>query len=152
MFFLSRLRRWWTDRQRNIFYYRDGTRTRRADPVRVGTRLEALLPDYVDLLTVLRTRPETIPAGPMREEARAQQRDAVQRLVNAAREVFELAPLSESAGVTDAEAVATITAYYLFMEQLAGEAELFPDSPGQESPSPADSPTGPLPDSGTAAA
>lgn len=152
MFFLNRIRRWLSDRQRQIFYYRDGSGWRRGDPVCIGTHLERICPDYQGQLLILRQQIGEIPAGPMRDDALAQQKAAVEKLVTAARAVFGLQPLTQTDGVTDAEAVATLTAYFLFMEQLAGEAELFRDSPGLGSPSPAAFPTASSPDSGTAAA
>lgn len=138
MFFLTRLRRWWRDRSRNIFSYDDGVRIRYADPVAVGNDLEAALPDYQSLLGVLAQKTAEIPPGPMRTDLVQQQRDAIKKLSTAARTVFNLPKLDDQTGwgATDAHAIAVITEYFMFMEGLARKAELFQDSPEPESDSP----------------
>jgi hypothetical protein len=137
MFFLERIRRWWRDRSRCIFQFHDGIRTRYADPVAVGTALELELPDYQKLLDTLAQKPDELPPGPLRAEILTQQHDTIKKLAAVARVVFKLAPVDDSSGwgATQAEAVRVIMRYFMFMQQLARDAELFPDSPGLESAS-----------------
>ena len=138
MFFIQSLRAWWADRGRRIFRYHDGGAWRRADPVWVGNRLEEACPEYQDLLDVLAKDLQAIPAGALRDSVASQKRDAAQKLARAARSIFGLLPLSEKGrgGVTDGEAIGVITQYFLFMEEIARESELFRTSPGPESSSP----------------
>ena len=58
-----------------------------------------------------------------------QQKEAVLRLAEVSRKIFELAPLTkEGDGVTDGEAIAIVTRYFLFMEEVARDSQLFQNS------------------------
>lgn len=129
MLFLNRLSRWWRDAGRNIFRYHDGTRRRRADPAAVGQRLETECPQYVELLEILTRADREAPPGPLRDELLAQRREASEKLADVAYKVFDLKPLDDHGGVTKAEAVAVLTSYFVFMENLARDSQLFRTSP-----------------------
>lgn len=129
MLFLGRLRRWWIDRSRDLFTYYDGARTRRADPLRVATQLEARCPDYLDHLATLNQKIESVPPGPMRADLLAQQKTAAAELVTAARLVFELPVLTDTAGLGDGEALQVLTRFFVYMEGLADLAQPFGSSP-----------------------
>lgn len=152
MFFLTRLRRWWRDRSRYIFRYDDGNKIRYADPVEIGTALEREIPNYTDLLETLSMRMADLPPGPIRENMVQQQHDAALKLARAARKVFRLVDLDSETGwgATDAHAIRIVGQYYMYMERLARKAELFRDSPEQESASPPASATNSYVESGTA--
>lgn len=132
MFFVRTIGRWFRDRARNLFHYHDGSGWRRGDPVLLGTRLEAVCPDYQSLLDTLATDPNKTPPGPLRDAVIGQRKDAAVKLASVAREVFRLAPLCETGpgGVSEAEAIGVIASFFLFMQRLAEDAELFRDSPG----------------------
>lgn len=131
MFFIGAVRRWARDRGRNIFRFRDGGRWRHADPVAVSARLEEAEPGYQDVLFTLSKKPGEIPPGPVRDDLTAKQRDAAKRLAAAARKTFDLKPLDDAGGgTTDGEAVGVLAAYLVFMEKLADDARLFPNSQG----------------------
>lgn len=150
MFFMGRIARWWYNRRRAIFHYRDDTGPRRADPIVVGMDLERECPEYLDLLLTLQMNPTESPPGPVRDSVIGQRRDAGRKLADVSRKIFGLNPLSDTGGVTDGEAVAVLSEYFMFMESLARAAQLFPDSPGVGS---ASHPASPIPStsvSGTA--
>lgn len=153
MFFLTRLRRWWRDRGRAIFRYYDGVRTRYADPVEIGTALEQTLPDYQKLLDTLAQKTADLPPGPLRQEMQKQQHDAIKQLAAAARTVFALPKLDSTTGwgAEQSQAVHVVMSYFVFMEGLARDAELFREWPLPESTSPAASDTEHSVESGTAA-
>lgn len=153
MFFLTRIRRWWRDRARAIFSYHDGVRTRYADPVEIGTALELALPNYQSLLDTLASKTADLPPGPLRAEMQTQQHDAIKKLAAAARTVFALPKLDSATGwgATESQAVQVVMQYFVFMEGLARDAELFREWPLRESASPAASATEPSVESGTAA-
>jgi len=128
MLFIGRVSQWLRNRHRNLFLFWDGTRTRRADPLLIGTRLEEECPKYLDLLDTIGKNVTAVPPGPVRDDLLNQQKDAARKLAAAASKVFGLAPLDDTKGVTGAEAIGVLTKYFLFMEELATAAELFPDS------------------------
>ncbi len=130
MFFLSKLSRWWRDRGRAIYTYHDGTRRRRADPVKVHDSLEAQLPGYADGMLLLKKDSAKIPPGPIRDDLITQQRAMATALAGAARVAFDMKPLGDKDGVTDGEAIRVLIEYFLFMEDLAESATIFGNSPG----------------------
>lgn len=150
MLFLGRIAHWFRDRHRNIFLFWDGTRWRRADPLAVGTRLEEVCPDYLALLETIAGQATSAPPGALRDDLLSQQKGAAKKLASAAQQVFGLTPLDDTKGVTGAEAIGVLTRYFLFMEELAAAAELFPDSRGPASDSRPDSATEPSAVFGTA--
>lgn len=150
MFFLGRIAKYYRDRARSIFHYYDGTKWQRADPVVIGTKLDEVCPKYLDLLATVQMKPSDAPPGPVRDSVVTQRRDAALKLADAARTVFGLVPLSGRVGVTTAECVDVIADYFMFMEGLATEAQLFPVSPGVASPYHPVCPTPPIAASGTA--
>lgn len=142
MFFIGRIRRWYRDLGRRIFRFWDGAKFRYLDPVAVGTQLEKEYPNYQELLISLGRRASDAPPGPLREEITIQQRSAIKKLASLSRTVFAIKPVDENGdGLTDGESVNVITQYFLFMEQLARESQLFQNSQSVASESPADSHT-----------
>lgn len=129
MFFMRRIRSWWIARNRDIFVYWDGVNRRRGDPIKIGSRLEQFLPNYLELLRAAVKDLTKVPVGPMRDDAAKMKTTAILSLVEAARKVFDLLPLSDFTGVTDGEAMGILTQYFVFMERLAEEAKLFTASP-----------------------
>lgn len=124
----SRIRVWWASRGRALFRYYDGARWRRADPLAVVAALERELPKYRELLTVAGTDPMKAPMGAIRDEALAARKGAVTDLAAGARRVFALPPLTDTAGLTDVECAGVLTAFFLYMEELATAAQVFPTS------------------------
>lgn len=129
MLFLGRLRRWYVDRARNLFRYHDGTRWRRADPLSVATALEAKCPTYSEHFETINEKPDDTPPGPMRNDLVKRQRAAAFELVKVSRSVFDLKPLTDDAGLGDGEALQVLTWFFVYMEGLAVEAQLFTSSP-----------------------
>lgn len=129
MFYLGRLRRWWRDRQRHIFWYHDGTRWHRADPLVIGTRLEIECPRYLDFLEMLGKNVEDAPVGPVRKDLLRQKKECAEELVNVARKIFNLKPLDDAGGMTGPECIGQITRYFMYMQELATAAEVFVNSP-----------------------
>ena len=138
MFFIGTVRAWLREASRKIFQYHDGLQWKRADPIWIGGRLETVCPEYQDLLELLRSDLNEVPVGPLREDVIRQKKEASLKLATAARNIFGLYPLSETGkgGVTDGEAISVLTQYFVFMEEIARETELFRASSGVESASP----------------
>ena len=132
MFFLSRIANYFHNRARQIFIFHDGERWRRADPLVVGTRLEELCPDYQELLDLIAKDTTLAPVGAVRDDLLKRKKDAALKLDAVARDLFGLKPLTDTGGVTGGEAIGVLTQYFLFMEVLAREANVFPVSPGSE--------------------
>lgn len=126
MFFLGTLRNWWINRSRMILHYWDGTRNRRIDPIVVGTRLEEKCPDYMKLLDTVYKDPASVMPGPLQQELVASQKAARDKLCEAARAVFDVKPLTEDGGLTDGETMRLLLQYFLYMEELASRATIFP--------------------------
>ena len=152
MFFIGTVRKWLWDRERCIFRYYDGSRTRYADPVEIGVRLEEIDPDYQDKLDLIARDAEKIPPGPARDDFRKSQIDAARKIADMTRKAFGISPLSSDGGGMSQGEVANVLAQYLiFMEGLARAARLFRDSQSAASGSPQDSPTERSADSGSVA-
>jgi hypothetical protein len=132
MFFVHRIKNWWTSRQRELFSYWDGSRTRRADPMRIAVAIEKVCPRYMELLRVAVDDVDKAPIGQFRDDARTAKIEAIRTLTDTSYTVFGLEPLSDAKGVTDAEAIGILTAFFLMMEDLAQEAQLFTVSPAVE--------------------
>lgn len=130
MFYLSALRDWWVTRQRDLFVYWDGTRRRRADPIRAAKAIEQACPDYRDKLLESVQDLAKVPVGPLRNDARERKSRAAEALVAASRQAFGLKPLTDADGVTDGEAVRVLVEFFSYMEGLANDAQVFPNSPG----------------------
>lgn len=128
--FLGQMRQWWINRKRNIFIFHDGTRTRRMCPLAVGMKLEEVCPDYIDLLEIIYKDATAAPVGPVRDDLMRQKKEASLKLASVAQTVFGVKPLEElgTDGLTGPEAVAVLTRYFVFMQELAAAAELFPVS------------------------
>lgn len=129
MLFVGRMRAWWVAKQRDLFWFWDGTKWHRADPVRIGTRLEDVLPDYLELLGVAAKTLETVPIGNLRTEALKAKKEAILALTGAVRKVLDLKPLTETDGVGDGEAFRVLVEYVMFMQDLGQSAESFTASP-----------------------
>lgn len=129
MFYLGRLGRWWRDRRRHIFWYHDGTRWHRADPLVIGQRLESECPKYLDYLEMLGKDLNTAPIGPVRADLMRQKKECAEELVVASRKIFNLKALDDTGGLTGPECIGQITRYFLYMQELATAAEVFPSSP-----------------------
>lgn len=134
------LRRLWSrDQERLIFTYRDGTSNRRVDPLAVLRQLESELPDWAAILDQTRA-PEMPVAGTVGAELVQQRKDAVAKLIDAARRLFGVKPLDDTGGLTEAETLGLFTAYLSFMGGLAEEALPLSQSPpvGDSSPAASD--------------
>lgn len=129
MFFLGRMRAWWVAKQRDLFVFWDGRKWRRGDPVRIGTRLEETCPTYLEILSAVVTDVSTVPIGTLRNDAIKAKSAGAKVLAETALKIFDLKPLSDTEGVTDGEALGVLTQYFVFMERLARDANLFTGSP-----------------------
>ncbi len=129
MLFLGRLGRWWANRGRVLFRYDGGDRRRVGDPLRLATQLEAACPDYLERLELLNQAADSVPPGPMRADLVVQQRAAAAALVAAGRVVFELPGDERTGGLGDGEVLRVLTRFFLFMEGLADDAQIFGSSP-----------------------
>lgn len=132
MLFLHRIRRYFRERSRNIFHFHDGSKQRRGDPIMIGTKLEEVCPDYIELLEMIGKDATKAPVGAVRDDLITQKREASVKLAEASRQAFGVKPLTDTEGLTQAECIHLLTDYFLFMERLARDAELFPDSPDVE--------------------
>jgi len=141
MFYIGTIKKWLRDRGRNIFQYWDGSRWQFADPIVVGSRLEVEIPDYFELLELLSKRVPNVPSTSLKEEFISKQRDAGKRITLASRSIFNLKPMDENGvGVTESEVMSILAGYLKFMEVIARESQLFRNSQGVASGSPAVSP------------
>jgi len=129
MFFLGRLRAWWVAKQRDLFWFWDGTQWHRADPVRIGTDLERSCPDYLDLLGAVVKDVSTVPIGQLRTDSLKAKKEAIAVLTAAAFKIFNLGPLTQTEGVSDGEAFGTLVEYITFMQSLGRQSESFTASP-----------------------
>lgn len=127
MFFLGSIRSWWVSRKRDLFVYWDGTKTRRADPLRISGLLDKHCPNYLELLQAAVHDTKKDPVGPIRDEAVKKKLEAAASLAQAAFRIFDVKPLTDTEGVTDGEALGILTMYFVFMERLAEDAKLFKD-------------------------
>lgn len=105
--------------ERRIFPYWDGSGWHRGDPLVIGRELEKACPKYADALQTLAARTGDLPPGPVRDDLKAQQDAAILELVKAARAAFRIRPLSNEGGLTEAETVAVLSDYLVFMGDLA---------------------------------
>lgn len=127
MLFFGSIANWFRKRSRNIFHYHDGEKWRRADPYAIGQAFERDFPDYRDHFEALAEKESDTPVGPMRDQLAQRKKDAVTKIIAGARKIFDLKPLTETGGTTDAEAVRIATQFLLFMEDLAVAAGPFAD-------------------------
>ena len=144
---MSWLSRLWSGRAtaRDIFTYHDGTRERRADPLVIGRKLEDACPDYRELLAELNSPPGTpVPPGAVAQSLRDQEKDATAKLLAATRAAFGVRPLDDDGGLSEAETLGLLVAFFAFMGELAQRARPFSTSRPRDSPdssTPPDSPT-----------
>lgn len=135
---LSRLFRWLTGGRaatRAIFSYHDGTRQRRADPLVIGRKLEESCPDYLDCLATLADEVVPIPPSPVADSLQSQHADAERKLLAAVRCAFDVQPLTDDAGLSEAETVLLLAGFLEFMGGLAKDARPFATLPSRASPS-----------------
>lgn len=125
MFFLGTFKQWLYNRKRDVFRFHDGTKWRRADPVRVHAELERALPDFASRVADAVRDPRDLPVGPLRDEVAGKKKEATQLLIGASRKAFKLADLDDSKGCTDPEALQVLLKYLLFMEDVAASAQVF---------------------------
>jgi len=129
MFYIGTIKKWFMERGRNIFRVYHSGCWKYYDPVVVGTALEAVEPEYQELLFTISKKVSSMPPGAIRDDFFSKQKEAVLRLAEVSRKIFELAPLTkEGDGVTDGEAIAIVTRYFLFMEEVARDSQLFQNS------------------------
>ncbi len=136
MFFLSTLRDWLFRRRRDVFTYWDGSKWRRGDPIRIGTKLDEVCPTYIELLRDVVHDVSKDPVGPFRDEAVKAKGTAARMLATAALKVFDLKPLTDTDGLTDGEALGVLTEFFVFMEGVAAEAKVFTTSSSPTASSP----------------
>ena len=129
MLFIGRIRNWLYQQQREIFHYHDGTKWRRADPVKIGRHLEQLEPNYLKLFQVVSKDSKDVMPGPLAEELKKQKMEAADRLAKISYELFGLKPLGDVDGVMEGEALSVMVQYFAFMSELAAAAQVFPTSP-----------------------
>lgn len=132
MLFLGRLGRWWRDQDRVIFRYYDGTRNRVADPLQVVGKLRTQNATYLEDLELLGKDVNTVPPGNLRADLTRQREDAILRLIQVSRSVFNIPGLTEQGGLTDAEVIGVLTSFFAWMEHMAQEAAPFATSPPPE--------------------
>jgi len=152
MFFFGRLKRWWFDRQRNIFRYWDGRLWRYGDPIAIGTRLQDECPDYLDYFSTVFDDPDKLPAGSLRENLKTEQKKAQNVLIDASRKVLGIEPWDDvnRTGLMIPETLRVLGQYLHFMNQLAEDSRPFGNSPGPVADSRQDSTIEHLPDVGGA--
>lgn len=134
---LNWLRKLWSrDHSRRIFTYFDGTKTRRADPLAAVAALEAADPDLYDHLASLAPveTPVAIPPGAVAEDVTARHKDGVAKLLDATRAAFGLRKLDDTGGLTEAETMAVLASFLVWMQAAANDARPFENSQPRASP------------------
>ena len=108
--------------RRCVFKYWDGTRNRRGDPLLIFRVIEEVCPDLDESLRTIHRDPKAVPVGPLRETLVTEQKAAAAKLVGAAAAAFDLKPLDDAAGLTEAEMVAVLSAYRAWMFEASEAA------------------------------
>lgn len=126
MLWLGSLVRWWRDRHRRIFRFTAGDEVRWGDPLRLCAAVEDACPDLDDLLDAgdVPALPAALP-GRLGGEMRDRRAAANRELVRVARQVFGLPGFDGSAGVTDAEAAATLRRLLAWLDGCGEDARPF---------------------------
>jgi hypothetical protein len=115
----------YTEKERGLFEYHDGTRTRKADPIQLGHRILASYPKESSIEHDMKLLSSNI-------EKEALQ--AFARIVQMARTAFSLEPFSEDEkgnerGVTDSEALFVLMSYGTYCDGLKKNIPGLPTSP-----------------------
>lgn len=145
-----------SDRDRLVFRFRDGTRSRYADPIAVERSLiESLGRDW---RAVLRDLSKPVPAGlvgEQREEAEAKVEDLRLRVLRATHAAFGTHPLRDSdgrmTGLTEVEAFDLLGGFLRFCSDLVRLARPFASARSRASPGIASPPSASGSDSTSAA-
>lgn len=135
------LREWWANRRapaRNVFTYRDGVRTRRADPLVLIRRIEADEPNWESLLG---TVAHVVPANAdhiLRAAGEEKRKAATAKLVAVGRSAFGLPPLADDgSGTTEAEVIGVVVAFVAFLNRVAEDSRPFGRRPVEPASTPA---------------
>lgn len=125
--FLGRLFGRASANRRLIFKYEAEGLPRFADPMRVLSTIKAAEPEWHNVVATAITAPPDVAGAEMKAIGEKNQAAAVLRLVELARMAFDLKPFSpDGSGVTDAEAIGTLTTFIDFLGRLAVSASPFP--------------------------
>ena len=128
---LARLLGWLRGTGDAVYWYHDGRKWRKADPLAVGRKLEEICPDYKEILAFLW---EDVPIpGKLGEDVERQKKDAQRKLVEAARAVFGLAEV-EQGGRTDAGAFGVLADWIVAIAAMAEEARPFANLRQRDAP------------------
>lgn len=115
-----------SERQRLIFRYWDGTKTRRADPWAIAQRLNES-GDWQELARTVLLRPPALELSSNLLNKLGEQRERITRdLIAIARKAFDITPLSENengrlTGLGDWEVIVVLSVYIEFANQLRNE-------------------------------
>lgn len=113
--------------RRLIFKYQAEGLPRFADPMRVLATIKSVEPEWHNLVPMAITTPPDVVNPEMKSMGEKNQAAAVQRLIELSRMAFDLKPFSpDGSGVTDAEAIGTLTTFIDFLGRLAVSASPFP--------------------------
>lgn len=126
---------------RYVFRYRDGTKTRSADPVEVERVLIEHLGEYWRKEVVKLSEP--VPVGVVgmdAVEARKVKNDLRVKILTAVNEAFGVKPFKDDAGMTEVERLGLLNGYMLFCIDLVRAASPFAKPRSRASPSPENPP------------
>lgn len=107
--------------ERRIFRLWDGKEWKFLDPLVIGRTLDRVCPDLDSLLRTLSVK-LVGPPGPARDDLKAKQHEATEKLVAAAREAFGVKPIGTDGGLTEAETITALGDYLQWMAAAAEEA------------------------------
>jgi len=132
------------DQDRFVFHYRDGTRKRAADPVRVETSLQKSLgADWVETVRKL-GRPAPVGlVGAVADEYTGRQQKVREEVLAAICKAFDVQPFTDysgtrpPAGLTEVELFDLLGGYLRFGRLLAEMARPFATAQSRASPTPA---------------
>ncbi|VTS00761.1 unnamed protein product [Gemmata massiliana] len=151
---LNWLKKRWVRTHRSIYRFHDGTKTRYADPLVIAREIESKCPQYADLFGLLVDDHSFAgDSGPVVDDLRRQQKEALATLVKVSREVFGVStspdPLMGHV-LTEAASFKLLGDWLVWMSTAAEDARPFLNWPSRASPlTPPDSPTDSSADSGS---
>lgn len=133
--------------RRFIFTYRDGTRSRRADPVAVDRVLKRELgTDWYDVVRRLGKPPAGL-VGEQADAALVEWETSRVKVVNTVCTAFGVHPLTDKDGLTEAELYGLLDGYIRFCSDLVELARPFPNARSRASPTPTPPPPAKAPES-----
>jgi hypothetical protein len=130
---LARLLGWLRGSGDAVYWYHDGRKWLKADPLAVGRELETLLPDYGSYLELLTGDTPPLP-GAIGDDLERQKKEALGKLVDVSRKLFSLKTVAEG-GRTDAGAFRVFVDWLLEMGRMGEEARPFLNSRQRDAPS-----------------